>query len=197
MTDFDLANLNHDIDQQARDIICDVILSWARLDSLVSQLTLLAFGLALDGGTILLGSMDTKTKLDRLKKLYDHFGMEEAAQSIANLRQSHKDFVDVRNTIAHHTCAGCWKSDPNMIVFAPVRVPHKQLNMVELSHVPVKAMARAARFATEVGNQLLEVNDKLSARTATPPLEPPAFLPPSPPNPQTSGEQEQSPQRKA
>ena len=69
MPDFDLSDLSHDIHQEARDVICDVILSWARLDSLVSQLALLSFGLALDGGTILLGAMDTKAKLDRLKKL--------------------------------------------------------------------------------------------------------------------------------
>lgn len=119
MPDFTLDDLEPDISPSGRDIICDVVLSWARLDSLVSQLVLTAFGLAVDGGTILLGQMDTRTKLDRLKRLYDHHGMTDAAQSISNLRAWHKKHVDVRNTIAHHTCAGSWRSDPSMIVFAP------------------------------------------------------------------------------
>jgi hypothetical protein len=197
MATFTLEDLEYDISPTAREVICDVILSWARLDSLVSQLTLLAFGLAIDGGTILLGSMDTKTKLDRLKKLYDHHGMFDAAQSIANLRAWHKEFVDIRNTIAHHTCAGSWKSDPSIIVFAPVRAFQGTLNQVEIAHVPLADMIRAARFASSAADALKINVEPLTARNAIPPPEPPAFQPPNPPSPQKSGGKGQAPRHGA
>jgi hypothetical protein len=107
-----------DLDQSNRDALCDLMLAWARYDSLVTQLMILAFHLTLDGGPILLGNMETRVKLDRLKKLYDHFGMTAASESIGNLRQWHRKYVDVRNTIAHSACAGQRKSDPDYIIFS-------------------------------------------------------------------------------
>jgi hypothetical protein len=192
MPDFTLDDLEPDISAIARDIICDVVLSWARLDSLVSQLVLTAFGLAIDGGTILLGQMDTRTKLDRLKRLYDHHGMTDAAQSISNLRSWHKRHVDVRNAIAHHTCAGSWKSDPSMIVFAPVRARQGVLNQVEIEHIPIAYMVAATDFAVKISDALMGVVEQLPSRSALQPPEPPAFLPPDPPSPQKSNAKEPS-----
>jgi hypothetical protein len=197
MPDFTLDDLEHDISAVARDIICDVVLSWARLDSLVSQLVLLAFGLPIDGGTILLGQMDTRTKLDRLKRLYDHHGMPDAAQSIANLRAWHKRFVDVRNSIAHHTCAGSWKSDPSMIVFAPVRAMQGVLDHVEIEHVPLSEMNRATDFAVKAADALKVVVEPLPMRRALQPPKPPSFQPPNPPNPQKNGGKGQAPRHEA
>lgn len=162
MPDFTLDDLEPNISQFARDVICDLILSWAKFDSLVSQLTLVAFGLSLDGGTIMLGAMDTRSKLDKLKKLYDHHQMEEAAQSIANLRQSHKEYVDIRNSVAHHTCAGSWKSRPEMIVFAPVRAVQGSVRMVEVEHIPLREMINAVGFAEGASNLLLAVTPQLT-----------------------------------
>lgn len=197
MTEFTLDDLENDISPFARDIICDVVLSWARLDSLVSQLVLLAFGLAIDGGTIILGQMDTRTKLDRLKRLYDHHGMTDEAQSIANLRAWHKKHVDVRNTISHHTCAGSWRSDPSMIVFAPVRAMQGTLKQVEIEHIPLAHMNAATDFASKAADALMVVVEQLPSRNAISPPAPPAFLPPSPPTLQKSGGKGTSRRRKA
>jgi hypothetical protein len=197
MSDFTLEDLEQDISPAARDIICDVVLSWARLDSLISQLVLLAFGLAIDGGTILLGQMDTRSKLDRLKRLYDHHGMTDAAQSIANLRAWHKRFVDVRNSISHHTCAGSWKSDPSMIVFAPVRAMQGSLDRVEIEHIPLAEMVRAITFAAEAANALKVFVEPLPMRRALPPPTPPAFPSPNPPTPQKKSARKRSVRPKA
>ena len=197
MTEFTLEDLQHDISPVARDIICDVVLSWARLDSLISQLVLLAFGLPIDGGTILLGQMDTRSKLDRLKRLYDHHGMQEAAESIANLRSWHKRFVDVRNSISHHTCAGSWKSNPSMIVFAPVRAMQGTLDHVEIEHIPLSDMNAATDFATKAADAIKVAVEPLPMRRALPPPEPPPFAPPSPPNSQKRATNGRVPRHKA
>jgi hypothetical protein len=192
MTDFTLNDLEVDISQSARNLICDVVLSWARLDSLVSQMVLTAFGLAVDGGTILLGQMDTKTKLDRLK-LYDHHSMGDAAQSIANLRLWHKKYVDVRNTISHHTCAGSWKSDPAMLVFSPVRARQGELRQVDIEHIALSQIRAAEVFARNAANALMVVVEQLTSRNALRPPEPPVFLSPNPSSVRKSGEQETQP----
>ena len=196
MADFTLDDLHPDISPITRDIICDVVLSWARMDSLISQLVLTAFGLSIDGGTILLGQMDSRTKLDRLKRLYDHHGMKAAAESIANLRAWHKRFVDVRNAISHHTCAGSWKSNPSMIVFAPVRAMQGQLQQVEIEHYSIGHMNAATDFAIKASDRLMGVVEQLTARNATQPPEPPAFLSPNPPSPQKNDDKARSRQQK-
>lgn len=197
MAEFTLDDLEPDISPIARDIICDVVLSWARLDSLVSQLVLLAFGLPIDGGTIILGQMDTRSKLDRLKSLYDHHGMNDAAKSIANLKAWHLRFVDVRNAISHHTCAGSWKSDPSMIVFAPVKAMQGLLDHVEINHIPLSDMNAATDFATRASDALRVAVEPLTMRRALPPSEPPVFLPPNPPSHRKSDANGRAQRRKA
>ena len=196
MAEFTLENLEPDISDFARQVVCDVILSWARFDSLVSQLALLAFGLSVDGGTILLGAMNTQTKLERLKKLYAHHGMTDAAQHIGNLEAWRNKFADIRNSIAHHTCAGSWKTDPDVIVFAPVRARKGVLNQVEIEHIPLAEMIQATEFAEQAADALISFVEPLTARRALPPPAPPAFRAPLRPTPPKQNNEEPSPPRK-
>lgn len=183
---FTIDDLTDNIDQATKDAICELILAWARYDSLVTQLVVLAFGLSLDTGPVLLGNMETRTKLDRLKKLYDHFGMEKAAESIGNLRQWHRRYVDIRNTIAHSGCGGQRKSDPDTIIFAPVKAAHGELGRMIVDQVHIDGIRKATQFAMAAGNNLLTVTDELVVRPSAQPPEPPSFQPPPDPNPQTS-----------
>lgn len=164
MIEFSISDVTNDIDQETRDLISDLILAWARYDSLVTHWTFRSFGMGPDEGSILLGNMDTRTKLDRMKALNTHFGITESASSIAALTKLHKIHVEVRNTICHKTCAGHSRSDPDRVIFANAKVypgmPGKML--VELVHL--NQIRDAIQFAKANADNISEVVDALIAR---------------------------------
>ena len=162
----------------------DVILQWARFDGLVSQWVLFAYGLSPDGGALLLGTMDTRNKLDKIKALYEHHGMTEAVGRIAYLQKCHGKLVDVRNAIAHAACGGQKKSDPKMVIFAPVKAMKGMVGKMMVETHSIGKMKLAAQFATEVSNQLYEFTQPFLPRLSEPPAEPPELLGKTPASPE-------------
>jgi hypothetical protein len=194
---FTIDDLHPDIDQETRYAISDLTIGWARFDSFVSQMVILAFGLSLDNGPILLGNMDTRQKLERLKNLYDHYGMPRAASYAANLKAAHAYWVDVRNTVIHSTLGGTRISAPGVLVFAPVRISRGVLGHVEVIQLHVNGIKRAAEWAFEAGNTLKTVTDRLPTRRSRRPPTLPRFLPRYDPNLEKKRRGKQSEQRKA
>lgn len=145
---FDLENLDPNISHEARDAICDLILAWASYDSLVSQWIIVSFALPMDAGAILVGNMDTRTKLDRLEYLYRHQGMS-GADAIQSLRKDHLSHVSVRNNICHSHCAGSFKSDPKRIVFAPVKTVKGEPGHMLFEAVHLDQITEATAFALD------------------------------------------------
>ena len=154
----------------------DLILQWARYDGLISQWLLYAYGLSIDGGSILLGNMDTRTKLERLKGLYEHHGMTAAVGRIAELQKAHLSLVGIRNLIAHAGCGGMDADKPWMAVFAPVKAHKGSPGLMISESIGFSAMQTAERFAREMANQLYEFTNPLLVRLSEPPPEPPEFL---------------------
>jgi len=168
-------NLTFLLDDNSRKAILELVLSWGRYDGLISQWVLHAYGLSLDSGSILLGNMDTRSKLDRLKNLYQHHGMKAAVTKIENLQRDHRSYVDIRNLIAHSGCAGQVKSHPWLIAFAPVRTKRGALDAMVIEAVSVSIMHNAERWAREVADAMHEFIQTLEMRNAPPPPEPPVF----------------------
>ncbi len=144
---FDVSDKANEIDQKARDLISDLILSWARYDSIITHWVIRSFGMGMDEGSIFIGNMDTKTKLNRIKALYKHFGFDDVASDIADLSKAHEEHADVRNTVCHKACAGQSKSNPERLIFAGAKAvsgkPGQML--VELLHL--EQLERARHFA--------------------------------------------------
>lgn len=172
---FTLDDLQPTLTQDTRNAIGDVILQFARLDALVSQFVLCAFHMTLAEGPILLGTMDTRGKLDRVQLLYEHHGMKDAVKYIANLKEAHKHYVNGRNTIAHSTCAGTRISRPDQIVFSPVKIDKGHLDNIPLVLLTVEGMRRAAGWAQIAANMLAEAVTSLVEKPSQPPPEPPEF----------------------
>ena len=179
---FAIEDLGREFTIKDKALVADVILSWARLDTFVTQMVLFAFNLSLDNGPVLLGSMTTKTKLDRLIILYQHHNMTDAAQSIANLRTHQGIYVEVRNTIAHTQCVGKLKSNPSVIVFAPVRQLKGEVDQMIVQQISASSMLKATKFANDAADKLMDVTERIAARPSERPPEPPSFLDPNNPN---------------
>lgn len=169
------------VSQEARDVMLDLILAWARLDTACSIWVTLAFGMCTDSGPILLGNMDTKSKLDRLKALAKHHKLATAAKSIDNLKKTVEHYAQIRNAIAHSMLAGERVSKPGVIVFSPLKPAPGVLAHMMIQEVRLEAMKKAAAFARDAGDRLTSAQHMLIGRPTRQPAELGEF--PSFPNP--------------
>lgn len=184
MLEFQVSNVSGIIDQEGRDAIAALILAWARFDSLVTQWTFRSFGMGPDEGSIFIGNMDTKSKLDKIKALQKHFGHTDAAKQVHDLALAAKGHADIRNSICHKTCGGYSKAHPNMLVFSNGKIypnmPGRML--VELIHLD--AIRTATKFAADSADQISPVIDALAARQEGTGEQPPG----NPPESQSPGQ---------
>jgi len=149
----------------------DLILTWARLDTACSIWVTLAFGMCTDSGPILLGNMDMKTKLDRLKALAAHHDLKPTAKSIANLQKIVAHYVPLRNAIAHSMLTGERISKPGTIVFSPLKPAPGILEHMLIHEVTVQAMKNATVFAYDAGSKLTTAHSLLVTRPTRQPTE--------------------------
>ncbi len=82
---FDIDDLDRTLSDQDRLVMAETILAWADLDTGISRLILLTFNLEHDAGSILLGNMDLKTKVEKIKMLHEHHGSSAGAAKFAKL----------------------------------------------------------------------------------------------------------------
>ena len=164
LIEFSLSDVSNEIDQGAREVIADLVLSWARFDSLVTHWTFRSFGMGPDEGSILVGSMGTRAKLVRIKSLNAHFGMTSTVEAIDALLKQHDVQVEVRNTLCHKACAGHSKSDPDRIIFANAKVYPKMPGRMLVELVHLDQIRAATEFAKVNADMITEIVDALIAQ---------------------------------
>jgi hypothetical protein len=153
--------------REMRDHMLDVILAWARFDSALSALVTGAFQMPMDRGAILIENMDIGNKINRLKRLYKHLGNDKVVSTLGKIKKDYEDIKDIRNTIAHATCAGASKSMPGHIVFAPVRASIGLVNTTELNMLHIDQLKTATVIVLEWADMCINAYDALIARSST------------------------------
>lgn len=161
MAPFDLSDLDSNLTEEARLRIAHLILKWAAFDTAISYWMVRAFGIPMDTGSIILGNMDTKQKLDRLHALHIHFGHTEAASGIADIRNQHRKHVEPRNTVAHKRCAGVLFSEPTTLVFHSIKHIKGSVGEFEILAIPREVIAVSTAFAATAEAQILELADEM------------------------------------
>ena len=171
------------IDLETAQLISKLILAWARFDSLVSHWTIHAFGMNSGAGAILLGNMDTRTKLERLKKLHKHYDVGEAVTFVKNLMTELGKHVDVRNAITHKACGGHYKADPDRLIFSNIMPFEQKIGTMQIELVHLDQIRAATDFAAAAGDQVGSIIDRLLAQLEELQRQSGETLNTSPPNP--------------
>ena len=144
--------------------MAETILAWADLDTGISRLILLIFGIQDDAGSILIGNMDLKTKVEKIKLLHEHHGRSDGAAGFARLAASMKDFSDCRNIVAHRKCVGRLHSQPSKLAFLSAKHVKKipgQFEIVCVDHSELVASAEFARTAAEeIHDMIVAIEDR-------------------------------------
>lgn len=183
------------VSPKAQEVMYRLIQAWALYETTLTSFMMAAFRLPLDEGSILFGNMDTRTKLDRLKALYQHYDMKDAVKSIAHISSLHGKFVGMRNAVAHFVCDGHLKKDPNYLVFSGAKHLKGSRNAVLCEVYKTDAMVHAVAFAGAVSIGLIDILMKQRTRRAKPPIAPPSVVLRSRPIPHKNGRGKREKQR--
>lgn len=177
--EFNISDVSGEIDGETITLIAKLVLAWARYDSLVTQWTYRTFGMKADEGSIFIGNMDTKTKLDRLKVLFKHYGDASSAENVTELSKLTKIHADVRNAICHKSCGGHSKSDPDRLVFSNGKIYPQMPGRMMVELINLDQIQDAITFAQTNADIISELLDALIAQQEGSRGQPPG-------NPQTS-----------
>lgn len=159
-TTFDVDDLDRLVPDADRLLLAETILAWADLDTGISRLILLVFGLQHDAGSILIGNMDLKTKVERIKAFYTHIRHKRGADQLGKLLTSMQKASDCRNVIAHRKLVGRLISKPTRLVFLSarhVKGGQGRFEMLAIDHSEFVASARFARRAAEKVHEMIIV----------------------------------------
>lgn len=164
---FDMSDLDRTLTDADKLVMAETILAWADLDTGISRLTFLMFGMESDAGSILLGNMDLKTKVERMKMLYEHYGNATGKNSMVRLIAAMKEFSFSRNSIAHRKCIGRLISDPDRLVFMSakhVKAEPGRFEMLCIDRSEMTASAEFARKASVTVARMIDAIDKASSK---------------------------------
>lgn len=146
--DFDFDDIDPNIPDEVKIAIADLFLSWGKFDNAVTfwaTAILRRFGLPEDVCSIFIGNMDTRTKLDRIKAVFSHFGYKDVVSQIAKLIKSHGREVEIRNALAHRHCAGMISG--NKLVFVSMKHRLGEVGNVDMFVFKTSEIDHALKFS--------------------------------------------------
>lgn len=141
-----------------REIMLDLVLRWAELDSGLRMLLSKVLDLQPADGAFLIDRMPASAVFTELRKALRH---RKAAAEVVRIVKKHKaDYLRhsrCRNLIAHSKCVGHWSVDTDYLVFATfMRTGDGEL-AVDL--VPVQEMLASQRWALAMITMAMRIVD--------------------------------------
>ncbi len=135
------------VSRRLREAILKPILAWPYLEIGLAYWIGFALGVRASEAAILIGAMDTRNKIDKLRALYVHRKDKEAVALLKEITKEHGEHVKIRNTIAHAMLMGSSREDPDCAYFLTSRAdPHEHGFMV-VSRYSISSFEAAEEFA--------------------------------------------------
>ncbi len=152
LPDFDRASVAR-LTNSHRLAMARVVLSFARLDTQLSNWIVEAYEMRVDRAALLLHNMAIDNKYIRLLRLYDHEGPKIWAQELRRSKKQMEPHAEVRNMICHAACFGTWAKNRDYVLFAPLSYTPGELDRARIEAIPVQAMEAASEWAeTQAGS---------------------------------------------
>lgn len=151
----DATKINPDLPPVAENAISVLVLTWPHFDHILTEWLILLTEMQQDIGRILIGKMETNTKLDRLKAISKHLGHDADVKTITRISKSHEHFSKIRNTIAHCPILGMNPDRPLEILFVESRFVRGRRDLVDVSSIRLERITAAAEFATKTAATIM------------------------------------------
>lgn len=137
-----------------------LILDWARIDAGVSHLAAAAFAIDVTAGAIIFNRLSIDQRLKKIRDLQKALRKDDQVKALSKLLKQFEKHATPRNLIAHATCAGVLKSDPNSLVFMPYEV-HGGYGNLGLEIVHRQSIRQASRFAVHMTRVIGQMMDEV------------------------------------
>ena len=156
-----------------------VFVNWPVWELEISSWLILVSGVDPHVGPILLGNMETKAKLDRLKSIYKHMQAKEMVQYLGRVSKRHEDYAQVRNVMTHNAYAGYLRDRPDVALFKTYRAAPGNVRLgtyaLQISLDTMEETAAFARnWASAIGSWLETLHEQRERqfREGPPPTQP-------------------------
>jgi len=140
-----------------RVAMAKVVLSFARLDTQLSNWLVEAYEMRADRAALLIQHMAIDNKYLRLIRLYKHEGPAVWAKELKKAKDEMEPHADVRNTICHAACVGTWTGDRDYILFAPLTCEIGKPNTARIEAISVQSMATASEWAEVQAGSMIHI----------------------------------------
>lgn len=152
------ADIDPNLEQRHRDVMIELILTWASLDNALSILLSHALEISLVEGADLIGKCSGSTKFHNLHKILRKYPKGfDAAKVIKKHKKSYENHSFARNRIAHAHCVGIWTRDRDFVVFAPFEKYKPEPDALALDGIPLQEMRRATRWGNAMRHLVLKL----------------------------------------
>jgi hypothetical protein len=159
-TDFDPLMLDKSMPQSAQEAILMLMRAWPLFEIALTDWLIAVAGMTTDIGTLMVGRMDTRGKIDKLKEIYSHLGNKEQVQWLTNLNKSARRYTVIRNIVVHSIYLG-HKPDPKQpeeyqLIFSnhrPIKGRRKSIGAVVVKLHDIK---RTANFAGSAASKIID-----------------------------------------
>jgi hypothetical protein len=164
-TDFDPLVLDKSMPQSAQEAILLLMRAWPLFEIALTDWLIAVAGMTTDIGALMVGRMDTRGKIDKLKEIYSHLGNKDQVRWLTNLNKSARGYTVIRNTVVHSIYLGHRpdpeKSEEYQLIFSnhrPVKGRQKSIGAVI---VKLRDIKRTATFAGSAASKIIDALRRL------------------------------------
>jgi len=154
--DFDLKDIRS-LTNRHRIVMANLVLSFAFLDTQLSNWLVEAFQMRSDRAALLLQNMSISTKYQKLIKLFEHEGDRKLAKLLKVAKRELEDQAEFRNLVCHAQCIGVWAPDQDYVVFVPLSFIPGRPDGLKVEFRSLDGMRAASEWADVQAGSMIDV----------------------------------------
>lgn len=154
--DFDIAADTRRLANRHRLVMAKLVLSFALLDTHLSNWIAQAFDMRSDRAALLLQNMTLSTKIQKLIKLFEHEGRPASASVLKIINREVSEHSNTRNLVCHAECVGVWRKDADYVIFVPLSYIPGRFDGLKVEFRSLQGMEASTAWADEKAGIIID-----------------------------------------
>jgi hypothetical protein len=157
-TDLDPTSLDKSMPQSAQDAIMVLLKSWVLFEVALTDWLVAVTGMRDDIGILVVGRMDTRGKIDKLKEIYSHIRDARQVAGLKNLGKSNEGYSKIRNTVVHNIYLGHRPRPDDRgqydLIYSIHRPSKTRIDGMDAVIIRLDDLKKAAKFAVSAAKDI-------------------------------------------
>ncbi|WP_375453656.1 hypothetical protein [uncultured Methylobacterium sp.] len=120
--------------------------AWALMEAALTMWLIALMGVDDDVGRLVVDRFDTRTKISRIREIYDHFQNDDMTKTVKEVSYNYEKWVETRNIVAHKVCFGM-SEDGTHLMFATGKYTRRKRDEFTMVGIALPDLRRCAQFA--------------------------------------------------